>query len=451
MSKNIIQDIKVKNKTNVKPDRFSIIRDELKNEEKENNKKITRHIISSNDFEDSGLINKNVDKNIVFQKKNRNKFRKFIKVISFLIIFLGVIFLLSTIFSFTKVNILSKTQDIILDKEEFKASKETNSPLHFEIMIFSDETEKDVLFTESKETSTFAKGEISIFNEFSTTAQKLAIHTRISDNDNLIYLTDKAVTIPGYKTVKGKIIPGSVSVGITAQNAGEKYNGDPRDFTIVGFKGTTKYTKIYARSKTPLSGGANGLVYSLGPKQLGEINMEAKNTFRNFVIKKVETQIPVGYILYKDATTFSFNIENTENSLTAEGKVKIKGTLSAILLKKDDLPKIIINKILPNILDNELKEIEIPNLNSFSFSFINPTQEIIKEMKEVSFTLSGRDTLIWHPNIELLKSELLGIKKKNMQQIFDKYPGISSASTKFFPPWISTFSTNPLKIKIILQ
>ena len=56
--------------------------------------------------------------------------------------------------------------------------------------------------------------------------------------------------VPGYTLSSSKkIIAGSVNVGITAQVAGDKYNGIPRDFSIIIFKNGAKDKKIYARSK----------------------------------------------------------------------------------------------------------------------------------------------------------------------------------------------------------
>ena len=364
----------------------------------------------------------------------------------------GIVFWSGMLLASAKVDIVSKTREINLNKETFTAVKNPSSLLGFEIMIVTDELKKDLVFTDTKDVSLFAKGDITLFNEFNTKPQVIPIHTKLSDNNGLIYLTDKAVSIPGYTlSTDKKVIPGSISLSVTAQKSGDTYNGDPRDFSIVVFKNTTKNKKIYARSTTPLSGGALGTVYLLGPEQIGELNAEANSTFRVAMMKKLGAQVPPGYILYPNAVTFSFNVPDTSISPTPEGLASIKGTLSAIIFKNDNLPETIIKQVFTDIPQNELSEIEIPKLNSFDFNFSDPAQTITKDMKEVTFTLTGSDTIIWHPNVDLLKSNISGINKKDAQTVFDRDPGIASVHLSLLPPWLSYLPSDPAKIKINIK
>lgn len=432
MMKNIIQEIKTE-KESLNRNNFKRIDEKIK---KINEEKI--------DFKKSFYGTPKELKN--------SKFNKYILLIFVLVLIIGFLFVFSFYFSYAKVIITPKKHDIVLEKEVFKAEKKEKSEIPFEIIIISDKTEKDVIFTESGEVSEKAHGVVTFFNEYSTTAQNLLISTKIADNNGLIYLTNKAITIPGFTLSKDKkIIPGSISVEVIAQNPGEKYNGDPRDFSIVNFKGTPKYTKIYARSKGPMLGGITGQVYSLGPKQLGEINNQANSTFRLNMIKKMEAQIPDDYLLYPNATNFLFTLDNISNSKTPEGKVEINGTLSAVIFKKLELSKSIINKKVFDLKDNELLEIEIPKLELYEFNFINSQQNITKDLNEFSFTLSGKDTLIWHPNLEQIKNDLIGLNKKDINQVFEKYKGIDNANLIVHPIWNKNITKNASRIKILIE
>jgi len=382
--------------------------------------------------------------------KNK-KSPKAVRWVSLIVFITSLIFLLSILFSTAKVQVISKTQDIVLDNEKFQADRNGNFPLHFEITIFSDETTKDISLTEARKASSSAKGEITLYNEYSSSLQKLAKGTKIIGTNNLIYLIDKAVTIPGYKIDRGGKVPGSVIATVTAQNVGSEYNGELGDFSIVGFKGTAKFTKIYARPNFPLESGVNGLVYSIGPKEMGELNVFAETTLRDSLVKKIATQVPDGYLFYPTATQYFFDFSPVNNWPTSQAEVKIKGTLTAIILREDELPKVILSRIFPDILETELSEIEIPKLDLFTFNFFDQAPDITKDLKEITFTLSGSDTILWRPDIELLRQNLRGINKKNIQEIFTRDPGIKNASLKIFPPWISAVPTNPSRIKIDLK
>src|SRR3989344_7208355 len=185
--------------------------------------------------------------------RKKNKAKRYI-FLSFLLLI--VIFLIFNFFASVKVYITPKIEQFSFNSEKFTANRNSTSSLPFEIMIIEGSEEKDVTFSEIKEIATKAKGTVVLYNEYSTTPQKLLINTRLIDDKGLIYMTDKAVSIPGYIKSTSKVVPGSISVTVTAQNTGDKYNSELKDFKVLGFKGNPKYDKVYARAKTTFVGGA---------------------------------------------------------------------------------------------------------------------------------------------------------------------------------------------------
>lgn len=377
--------------------------------------------------------------------------RKRFVVLLGLVLFIGGVYFLCNLLQNANVTIVAKQQSFNLSNTSFAASNDQSAPVHFELMIVSNEEYKDVTLTESQNVSTKAHGEVTFFNENSTKAQNLAIHTFISDSKGKTYQTDKAVSIPGYKTVNGKIVAGQVSVGITAFLAGDTYNGAPSDFTINGFKGTTKFKKIYAKLKTPLTGGVQGLAYALNPNDKGTINAFAQSTFKSNLLKKVDAQVPEGYILYPNALDFSYSTETDTLFPSPKAKVKTSGTVASIILKEKDLSNAIIKNSLPGITDKELGEINIPDISKLTFSFKDSNQSITKDVKSFSFNLSGTANAIWTPDITALQSSIVGVRKADLITIFKSDPGIASASAKIFPPWQSYLPSNTSKIHIHLK
>ena len=384
-------------------------------------------------------------------KRKEGWVRKRFLILLLVSIFITGVYALCERFQNANITIVAKHQSYNLDKIAFNAGSDGSAQIAFELMIVSNEEYKDVTLTQSQDVSIKAKGEITFYNENSTKAQSLAIHTFVSDSAGKTYQTDKAVSIPGYKTVDGKVVPGQVSVGITAFLAGDTYNGAPTDFTINGFKGTAKFQKIYGKLKTPLAGGAQGLVYALNSDDKGSITAFAQSTFKSNLLKKVDAQVPPGYILYPNALNFSYDTETEKLFPDTKAKVKTSGTVSAIILNEKDLSNAIVKTLQPKISDREFKEISIPDMPKLTFNFKDAGQLINKDVKSVSFNLSGAVNAIWTPDITQLQSSVAGVRKADLISIFKSDPGIASATAKIFPPWQSYLPEDSSKIKINLK
>lgn len=386
-------------------------------------------------------------------KKQSKILHKRTVIIFVFCIILAIIYWGGNIFHKANITITSKHQIITYNKKPFVASKEEDTnPINFEIMILSDKKTKNTILTNSKEVSLKSKGSIIIYNEFATTPQKLLAGMFISDNDGKAYKIDTTVTVPGYKLDKDKkIIRGEVTANITSFLPGESYNGSPSDFYITSFKGTPKYTKIYGKLKTELTGGANGLVYVIDDASKTDIESNLGSSLKDDLLRQVKAQIPPGYILYPNALTFSYKIQDDFVSKTQEAKVPVEGILSVVLLQEKSLMDNIIKISLPNISKDELEEIKITDLDELSFNFTDKDQVINKDMSTLSFTLGGSIDAVWNPRVDILKSKLLGIHKNNAVAIFKEDPGISSAIVEIFPPWKKYIPDDLLKINIIVK
>lgn len=386
-------------------------------------------------------------------KKKKRVMGRATIVLLFIAVLGGLVYWGGNIFQKANITITSKHEPITYNKKQFTALKNsTEGNIEFEIMIVSDKKNKNIVLTEAKEVSEKAKGSVTLYNEFSTTAQALVAGTFLSDEDGKSYKLDSKVTIPGYKLdANKKIIPGKIVANVSSFLPGDAYNGSPDSFHVNSFKGTSKYNKIYGKLESPFNGGASGLVYVLGDSDKSNMDNIAKNSFKNDLLNKVKALVPEGYILYPNAMTFSYQAGESVYSKMAETTIEVSGSLSVVLLKEDSLTKNIIKTSLPKISGDELKEIKISGLNNLVFNFTNTEQQITKEVESIPFTLTGDIDAIWYPDIELLKTELLNIHKDKVLPIFRQDPGISSALVNIFPPWQKYIPNNLDKINIILK
>ncbi len=372
---------------------------------------------------------------INFLKIQKERTGKTLIILGIILALIAAGYWLSIRFGWVTISVTAKHQAFVFKDEVFTASKDTAAPLHFEMMILSDAQSKEMELSESSAVSQKAQGTVTFYNEYSSKSQTLAIHTKIAGVSGKVYLTDKAVTIPGDKTVSGKIFPGSVSVGVTAFGSGPAYNSTETDLSILGFKGTPKYTKIYAKAKTAFEGGMEGLFYSLGAEQKGVLDAFAQSIFKANLIKKLQAQVPTGYLTYNDLMQFSYNVDGDTKSETKTARVNVTGTLSALIVKEADIQSVIIRKKLPNISAKEFSEIYVPNLSSLAFSFANKGQLLSKDTESAGLSLNTTGEYIWNPDLHTLQTALAGAPKETVETIFRTDPGIATATISFIPPW----------------
>lgn len=389
-----------------------------------------------------------------FRNEDKKNFPwKLLIIILIGIIFVGgIVLAVNKYFSYAHIYITPKTLTYTFEKESFTARKDDNASLHFEIMIVEGEDKQSAVFTETKDLNSKATGTVVIYNAFSTKPQKLTINTRLSDDKKHIYMTDKEVMIPGYTGAGAKIVPGSVEVSVTASASGPAYNGDPRDFSIVGFAGTAKASKIYARSKTPLSGGEVGTFYVLSAQDKGKAIVDGGTALYNKLVKKLQAQVPPGYIVYPGSMQYNKKTtDDTFQSKTPDGTITITGTLSAPIFKESEMREAIVRNLYPEVEALELSEISSPKMQNFTFAYTDTATQITKTTDIVKFTFTGSDTLLWNPMMDVLKTKLVGVDKDSLDTIFTTDPGIAKARAKFTPPWQGSVPTDTGHINITLE
>ncbi|PIU99311.1 hypothetical protein COS59_00465, partial [Candidatus Wolfebacteria bacterium CG03_land_8_20_14_0_80_36_15] len=117
------------------------------------------------------------------------------------------------------------------------------------------------LATGKKNVERKARGEVTIYNTYSSDDQPLIANTRLLTPDGKVFRLEKLIVVPGAKIIEGKIVSSSVKTSVVADKAGQEYNiGPVSHFTIPGFQGSEKYQSFYAKSDTPMTGGFVGEV-----------------------------------------------------------------------------------------------------------------------------------------------------------------------------------------------
>src|SRR3989344_8893526 len=122
---------------------------------------------------------------------------------------IGVFFAAASFFVSADIHITPKQQKIPLNNTTVTAVKGDggDSALSYQVITLTEAKGKEVASSGSEEVSTKATGSIVIYNNFSSSPQKLIKNTRFETPNGLIYRISDAITVPGTSIKDGKVIP----------------------------------------------------------------------------------------------------------------------------------------------------------------------------------------------------------------------------------------------------
>lgn len=338
-----------------------------------------------------------------------------------------------SVFSGATVDVTIKSENVAVNFVATSTPSIASSSVAYKIVSISKEGTKSVAATgASVKAEKKASGTIIIYNK-TDKAQPLDATTRFETPEGLVYRIDKGVNIP---------VGGSVEAFVQADKAGDSYNVGLKDFTLPGLKGTTKFEDIYARSKTPMTGGFIGNMPQVADADLKAANAELETSLTAQALADVNAQKGAGSIFFDEAVIASYT--STVVPATASGTATVNGkvTLEALVFDQSAIEKAIADTKngqiykFDNLEDLKIAINKIETLDSFGGNLV------------LLLSFSGTLTTGNSFDEAALRNALAGKSKAQLPEILKLYPEIGSAEAVVRPVWKGSFPENPEKIKI---
>ncbi|MDF1498656.1 MAG: hypothetical protein P1P85_04890 [Patescibacteria group bacterium] len=377
-----------------------------------------------------------------------SKMLAFFVLISLVAVSLAIAFVLPK----ADINIILKAEpvsydfefmiDDSLDKIDF-----INNKIPSEKIEVSSEESGEYSTTGKKHLQEKASGEITVFNEYSSSPQRIVENTRfLSKTDNKLFRIKEAVTIPGFLLVEGVDVPGQVTITVYADKVGEEYNIGSDSFHLPGLQGSAKYATIYARSIKPMSGGIDKEVqyfsesdYITAKENLLKLAKEKND--KDFLNKTLDQSQVLDLTKKEEDVEITTDIEIGE--VVDSFKIKVIAKTSAISILKSDLNTIIDEKINSR-LDTNKKLLD----NSRRFE-IKKT-ETNKDGKIVIF-VHVNQSLIAKIDIDKLKEEIADKSEEEIRSYFINMNGSMSTDVIFWPFWVKSTPASYDKINVTID
>lgn len=283
-----------------------------------------------------------------------------------------------------------------------------------------------------------ASGNITVYNNYSATEQKLVKNTRFQSAGGHIFRAPSDIVIPG-KSASG---PGQVKVTVVADQEGSQYNVAAGKFTLPGLKSNAAmYAGIYAESSAGMTGGASA---HEGPGIKPSELTAAQASLRGSLATKALSQIPTdkGLVL-KDLMQVTY-----EEAQVPEGdKVRFtqKAHVEIPVIPGPALAAAIAGVVAADTEDQSIR------IHDTSALVAHPTsQNQALGTYPLSFTLSGKAELIWEVDARAVQEALKGRDAAAFQSVVATFLSISEAHAKIQPFWKNTFPSDPSDIHITI-
>ncbi len=363
-------------------------------------------------------------------------------VVPLAVLILAAIFIPS-LFSKTEIMIWPKIESLALE-EKFTVDANQTTDLAakvFSARVFEEEKSVSQEFSATgkvlKEDK--ATGIIQVYNAHSAISQVLVVSTRFVSSDGKVFKTLRKITVPGATYDKGKLVPGSTSVEVQAAQAGEEYNINPSTFSIPGFAGTSKYTTFYGKTFSPMAGGFRREVSQVSQNDLDQARGalierakgESKDSLRN--------TNSADFVLLDDALSQEI-IESTSSPKAGSAadsfvyQVKVKSRW--IGFEKNE-----VKSFVEEAIGSEKKLLQDSLAVDYSLEAID------KGAGEMTVDLNIRAEIYSDPDVEEIKSELLGKPIGDVDSFLAGYPYLEKVKVKS-SFWKRRIPTDPQKVII---
>lgn len=348
----------------------------------------------------------------------------------------------STYFYHVRIVVTPMENTVAVQEDITAIASKTTPGIHFLTASVSETKDLAVEATGTASVARKASGQVTIFNSYSSTAQRLIKNTRLETADKKIYRISDSVVVPGTTLRDGKIIPGQVTITVYADAAGDQYNIGLTDFTIPGFAGDPKYKTIIARSKTPMAGGIIGSEPTISASDQSAAEATLQAALQDSLTTQIQAQAPAGYFLPKGGALFSFTTAVPPSAPGDDPKtahVSVTGTIRAVLLSTDDLSPVLANKYLsatgyvPARDHDAVHLVKPENLQIV----LNENFPPDSQTATLRTTLTGNAQFVWDVNTTQLAQDLAGTAISNFgTYITASYPSIRKAEVHRVPFWV---------------
>jgi len=287
-----------------------------------------------------------------------------------------------------------------------------------------------------------AQGTVTVYNDHSAEPLRLVKTTRFRSPAGLIFRAPEEFIIPG----KRGTTPGQLTITVVADKPGEEYNIGPVErFTLPGLQGSPEYSKVYASSNAPMTGGFVGDRPAASESAVQAARAEIRGRLQEQARAYVEELASDTEFAFFDLSRITYESLPSTPEGTSDLRIKERAKVEIPVFPADDFAYIVGQSVSADAANGDMMLIPGEGFGAqrAGTSTSSPTS--------LPFTLRGGAQLVWKINADALTEALAGREESAFQAIVSSFPGIEEARARIEPFWQKSFPGDPSKIKVKIE
>jgi hypothetical protein len=347
-----------------------------------------------------------------------------------------------------KTELLSANSKITTDKSVTTIDL-VNKKIPVEVFQVEKDLWQDFPATGNTQNSGKASGTIKIYNKLNpVSAFTLKTGTHFLSDSGKYFVTSASVTIPAGTLKSGKLTPGSISVKVTAEEAGKDYNIESSKFSIPKLVGTNYYYSIYAESTGSMAGGFASDVKQVTQADLNNAKSELSKKVLSQAELSLREKISSDYVLFDNA--ISSNVTETFSPVKVGATVdnfsyQVKVKAEALAFKRQDIEKFAKDNLITLasgkiILDKSFKL----DFNTDLVNVANGNMTLNSDFSSKVYQAIDTNDLV----TLLMQKSKIEVKDIITSRLVNQ---VERLDVKFWPFWTQKVPTNKEKISVELK
>ena len=364
---------------------------------------------------------------------------------------LGLVLVAFAMFQGTSVVVTPRTHVVVLTEDvpmtayETGDSHATAGALTYETVERSYDGEKTIEAHGFTEVQEYASGVVTVYNNHGTSPIRLIKNTRFEGPGGLIFRIHDSIVVSGKKGDA----PGTATVTVYADEAGDKYNLGPIDkFTLPGLKGGDMYSDVYARSAVAFRGGFVGSKPKVADADLESARSVLRSSLEQRARSEIATLSVTGKLVFPQLMSIMFESLPFETSSDGKALLHERAQVKVPIFPDTAFAKELAISTRADTPDGTVQIQKLDGIKIRTASGIVPSQNA-----PLDLLVSGNATLIWDVDADELTKVLAGSSKA--EAVFDKIIGgissIEKADAFIRPFWRDSFPSDPSKIKVVIK